>query len=325
MKAAVVLPMEAGANASRAAELNELLEANVKYLNSLELWLVGPERLPNKIPTLTPAPSRMKLLATDRPHQPEAVLHLLQQVQQRSPADLLLFPGGGWGAELCTRLAFRLEGSAALDVKKLTIQSRKVNIQRPAYGNNLMAEIVLEQPPYCLSVARRSLPPAPWVNPNLRSLTIPPLEALPLDWVLESEYRPIPADGGLKDAEVVLAVGQGVGSRSNLARLKSVAEALGAEIGITRQVAMNGWGDLQRLIGISGHILAPRICLVAGASGAGGFRIGVQNSRFLVAINRDLRAPIFQIADVGIVGDLMPVLLELAKILKAVGEGHKES
>jgi len=91
--------------------------------------------------------------------------------------------------------------------------------------------------------------------------------------------------------------------------IAALARRLGMEVGYSRARVMNGGYDVERLIGISGHLLAPDVCIVAGASGAAALMTGVRDSRFIVAINRDASAPVFAQADVGIVDD-WPTVLE---------------
>jgi len=80
---------------------------------------------------------------------------------------------------------------------------------------------------------------------------------------------------------------------------------------------MNAWTDMNRLIGTSGLIISPKLCIVAGVSGTGVFSVGIKSSEVIVAINTDSKAPIFQMADVGIVGDLLAILSELEKVITA--------
>jgi electron transfer flavoprotein alpha subunit len=89
---------------------------------------------------------------------------------------------------------------------------------------------------------------------------------------------------------------------------------------------MNAWTDMNRLIGASGQIISPKLCIVAGVSGTAVFSVGIKNSEFIVAVNTDSNAPIFQMAHVGIVGDLQGVLSELAKVItaeKAIKSHHR--
>jgi electron transfer flavoprotein alpha subunit len=131
---------------------------------------------------------------------------------------------------------------------------------------------------------------------------------------LKTEKSP---DQGWADADVILAVGQGVGSGENMAILESVAKTLNAGVGASRPVVMNAWADMNRLIGMSGSRVSPKLCIAVGVSGNAAFSIGIQDSEFVVAINTDRTAPIFRIADVGIVDDLMAVLAALERLVES--------
>jgi electron transfer flavoprotein alpha subunit len=124
------------------------------------------------------------------------------------------------------------------------------------------------------------------------------------------------SESGLSHAERVLAVGQGVNSRENMEILENIADTLGAHLGASRPVVMNAWAGMDRLIGVSGLILSPRLCIAAGVSGAGPFMAGIQNSGFIAAINTDGSAPVFKLAHAGIVDDMFAVLPALQKLIK---------
>ena len=111
----------------------------------------------------------------------------------------------------------------------------------------------------------------------------------------------------------MLVVGQGR-SDADAEKITALGKEFGAEVGYSRARVMNGGFDAERVIGISGHLLAPDVCIVAGASGAAALMAGVRQSRFVVAINSDASAPVFSQADVGIVDDWLPVLEALAAI-----------
>jgi len=108
-------------------------------------------------------------------------------------------------------------------------------------------------------------------------------------------------------AERVLVVGQG-GEEADAGGIAALAQNLGAEAGYSRARVMNGGYDADRLVGISGHLLAPDICIVAGASGGAALMAGGGGGRFFVGVNHDASAPVFSQADVGIVDDWLPVL-----------------
>ena len=96
-----------------------------------------------------------------------------------------------------------------------------------------------------------------------------------------------------------------------------LAEKMGAEVGYSRARVMNGGVDAEKVIGISGHLLAPEVCIVVGASGAAALMAGVRNSKFVVAINHDASAAVFSQADVGVVDDWKVVLEALVTNIHA--------
>ena len=124
----------------------------------------------------------------------------------------------------------------------------------------------------------------------------------------------------LSAAPVIVSVGRGIGEESNIAMVQDLATALGAELAASRPICDNGWLPMDRQVGSSGQTVAPKLYLALGISGAIQHIVGMKGSRTIVAINKDPEAPIFEIADVGVVGnlfDVVPALTEEIKKAKA--------
>jgi electron transfer flavoprotein alpha subunit len=121
----------------------------------------------------------------------------------------------------------------------------------------------------------------------------------------------------LTKADVIVAVGRGVGGADKMGPVEELARALGAEIGASRPVIDNGWLPRDRQIGSSGQTVAPKLYVAAGISGAIQHLVGMKGSSVIVAINKDPGAPIFNVADYGIVGDLHEVLPALTEAVRA--------
>lgn len=125
----------------------------------------------------------------------------------------------------------------------------------------------------------------------------------------------------LTQAPLIVAVGRGIKQQENIALVQELAEAMGAEIAASRPICDNEWLPMDRQIGSSGQTVAPKLYLAVGISGAIQHVVGMKNSQTIVAINKDPEAPIFDIADYGIVGDLFEIVPALtAEIRKSKGE-----
>jgi electron transfer flavoprotein alpha subunit len=125
----------------------------------------------------------------------------------------------------------------------------------------------------------------------------------------------------LNQAERIVAVGRGIKTQENLAVAERLATALRAEIAASRPICDNGWLPMERQIGSSGQTVAPRLYVALGISGAIQHLVGMKGSRTIVAINKDADAPIFEVADYGIAGDLFEVVPALVAALEKAGAG----
>jgi electron transfer flavoprotein alpha subunit len=126
----------------------------------------------------------------------------------------------------------------------------------------------------------------------------------------------------LTQAEIIVSVGRGIKEQKNIDLAKQLAEAMGGEIAASRPICDSGWLPMDRQIGSSGQTVAPKLYLALGISGAIQHIVGMKGARTVVAINKDAEAPIFEIADYGVVGnlfDLVPPLIEEVKKAKAAG------
>ncbi len=124
----------------------------------------------------------------------------------------------------------------------------------------------------------------------------------------------------LSSAQRIVSVGRGIKEESNMPMIAALASALDAELAASRPICDNGWLPLERQVGSSGHTVAPKLYLAVGISGAIQHLVGMKGSQCIVAINKDPDAPIFEIADYGIVGDLFEVVPALTEAAKAAKE-----
>lgn len=157
---------------------------------------------------------------------------------------------------------------------------------------------------------------APAVTGTIELFT-PKIEANQIRVHPGEPYRAAAQTVDLGSAQIIVSVGRGIKGQENLPVVQELAAALGAELAASRPICDAGWMPMERQVGSSGQTVAPKLYLAAGISGAIQHLVGMKGSRCVVAINKDADAPIFEVADYGIVGDLMEVVPALTEAIKA--------
>nr|NIR12897.1 electron transfer flavoprotein subunit alpha/FixB family protein [Desulfobacterales bacterium] len=189
---------------------------------------------------------------------------------------------------------------------------------RPAFGGNVMATIANRYSrPQMATVRPGVMEPQP--KPENKGDVITQEVSLSEERIgikVLERVREERKGVNLADAKVVVAGGRGVGEADGFRVVKELAEALGGELAGTRVAVEEGWIPADRQVGQTGQSVRPELYIACGISGAIQHRAGMMNSRYIIAINKDPRAPIFQVADWGIVGDLYEVVPEMIRQLK---------
>lgn len=144
----------------------------------------------------------------------------------------------------------------------------------------------------------------------------PPMEGVSIRQQPEPPFRESARAVDLSAADLIVAVGRGIKEEGNIPLAQELADVLGAELAASRPICDNGWLPMERQVGSSGQTVSPKVYLAVGISGAIQHQVGMKGSKCVVAINKDANAPIFEIADYGIVGDLFEVLPALTDAVK---------
>jgi electron transfer flavoprotein alpha subunit len=189
---------------------------------------------------------------------------------------------------------------------------------RPAFGGNIMATIICPEHRPQMSTVRPGVMPMADVDTAREGVISPfkvAFEAADqnvkiLEVVKETKHKV-----NIEDANILVSGGRGVGKPENMSTLESLAEKLGGTVSASRAVVDAGWIDRNNQVGQTGKTVRPDLYFACGISGAIQHLAGMEESEFIVAINKDETAPIFDSADLGIVGDVHKVIPELMKIL----------
>jgi electron transfer flavoprotein alpha subunit len=144
----------------------------------------------------------------------------------------------------------------------------------------------------------------------------PTIEAAAIRAQAEEPFRESQRAVDLTAAELIVSVGRGIKEKENIGIVEELAKALGAELAASRPICDNGWLPMERQVGSSGQTVSPKVYLAVGISGAIQHLVGMKGARTVVAINKDSNAPIFEIADYGLVGDLFEIVPALTEELR---------
>ncbi len=253
---------------------------------------------------------------------PEIQCEVLRQSIAQEAPYLVLMGHSYQVIDFAPRLAAQLDRAFLSNCLGHEIRDGKLHFIRPVFGGKLHQEMTfLGEPPFIVSIQ-----PGAYSNQILRTedspgvvwKDIPPLKQNPGRRVLEIvEEASKKVD--LTQASVVVAGGRGLASREKFQLILDLAEVLGASVGASRPPVDGGWLPKEHQIGSSGQTVAPRLYIACGISGAIQHLVGITSSQCIVAINKDPNAPIFNVADYGIVGDVfkvVPLLIELARELR---------
>jgi electron transfer flavoprotein alpha subunit len=235
---------------------------------------------------------------------------LAQLVTEKSPTAVLL-PSNAEGKEIAARLAVKTGSGLLTDAVGLTAD---LTAEQPIFGGSVVVSSRVATGTPIVTVRANSTAPteSPAAGP-VEQVTATFSDADKAARIVEKVVEDKGGRPDLGDASVVVSGGRGVGAAEGFGVIEQLADALGAAVGASRAATDAGWYPHQNQVGQTGRTVSPQLYIAAGISGAIQHRAGMQTSKTIVAINKDPEAPIFELADFGLVGDLFTVVPQLTE------------
>jgi electron transfer flavoprotein alpha subunit len=244
------------------------------------------------------------------------ITHALVQQAKADTYAAVLLSATPVGKVVTPRVATLLDTGSVTDVLSIAADGDALIFTRPAFGGTILEDRKVKG-----AIAVANIRGGSYEKPaETAAAPVAVSDITVSDDALRSKIVDLIAEAGeavnLEDAQVIVSGGRGMGSKEDFALIEELADVLGGVVGATRPVIEEGWISRQHQVGQSGKIVAPQLYICAGVSGATQHVSGMSGSKYVVAINKDEDAPIFDVADVGIVGDakkILPIFIEEVK------------
>ena len=259
------------------------------------------------------------------PYTPDGFTAALAQAIDQLKPDAVILPHTYQTRDFAPKLAARLDRALITDVTAIKIEpgasSAEPRFVRPMFQGKLTADVIPQGPaPHFITTqigsfradaAAKGASPAP-----VRALSMT-VDAASIRQKPEPPFQEARQAVDLSQAERIVSVGRGIKEQDKLPIAQQLADALHAELAASRPICDAGWLPMERQVGSSGQTVAPKLYLALGISGAIQHLVGMKGSQTIVAINKDPDAPIFEVAEYGIVGDLFEIVPAMLEALKA--------
>jgi electron transfer flavoprotein alpha subunit len=248
---------------------------------------------------------------------PQPRVDVIAQLVRDKGIDTVLFANSVLGADVAAGLAARLDAGLNWDLVDVTPEDGRLVGKRPALQDSVYVDVGWTSEPRIALFRSGSFDPAESggtaeVEDLQVSLEDFSTTARMVDQAHETSEGP-----SIEDADMIVAGGRGLGGPENFTLVEELAKALGGAVGATRAVVDAGWYPYATQVGQTGKTVSPKLYIACGISGAIQHKVGMQSSGVIVAINKDPNAPIFEFADLGVVGDVHQVVPKLTELVKA--------
>ncbi len=242
----------------------------------------------------------------------EPYTSMLKQVIDDVKPSVVLFAGTSNGRDLAPRLAARVNAGVASDADRLDWAGGKLRARRPVYSGTAFATVDVTSNP-AIATCRPNAFPAEEAGGGAPEVIEVNVQAGESKAKLLETKVPETGELSIAEADIIVSGGRGLKEAANFSLIRDLAHAIGGAVGASRATVDAGWIDHQHQVGQTGRVVSPNLYIAAGVSGAIQHLAGMSSSKHIVAINKDPEAPIFRVADLGVVGDLFQILPALTE------------
>lgn len=247
----------------------------------------------------------------------QAYAAVIAEIAAKENSKVIVISNNNTGKAIAPRIAVRLKAGLASGVNKLPVSAEPFTVLKRAYSGNALAKLAIKSDVKVLTLAQNSYEIAETEN----KAVVENYDAASAASTVKTVVKEVKKQSGkmlLTDAEIVVSGGRGMKSADNWGPIIELAGLLGAATACSRPVSDEGWRPHEEHTGQTGKIIAPNLYLAVGISGATQHLAGISSSKYIVAINSDKDAPIFESAQYGIVGDATKVLPKLVEAVKEI-------
>jgi electron transfer flavoprotein alpha subunit len=258
------------------------------------------------------------------PYTPDGFVAALKQLVEKAQPKLVLMPHTYQVRDFAPKLAAALDRALISDAVGYKYEGGKLLFTRQMFQGKFAADVSFPGDAPFFATFQNGAFRGDQVQAGEAPAAVETINAAIPDGVVrnkpEAPFKEAKQAVDLTQAEVIVAVGRGIKEQKNIEIAKQLADALGGEIAASRPICDSGWLPMDRQVGSSGQTVAPKLYLALGISGAIQHVVGMKGARSIIAINKDSEAPIFEIADVAVIGnlfDIVPLLVEEVKKAKS--------
>lgn len=268
-----------------------------------------------------------KVIYVDDPmlenYSTEPYTKILFDIVKKCDPEIFLYGATAIGRDLAPRVSARVHTGLTADCTSLSIDqnTKHLLMTRPAFGGNIMATIVCEKFRPQMATVRPGVMKALPVDQSRKGEINPfdiKLEASDMNITIKEVVKSTKKTRDIQDAKILVSGGRGIGGPEGFEPLRELAVLLDAEVSSSRSCVDEGWIEKDRQVGQTGKTVRPDLYLACGISGAIQHVAGMENAEFIIAINKNDTAAIFDVADVGVVGDLKVIIPMLTDAIKKI-------